>query len=193
GAAGAATGPEVDVSNAAGVQSEVSVAVDPLNPLILVAGSNSSLVRLMRVYGSVDGGASWTSESGPPLPRRRHRGCAAGDPAVGIDTSGRQYFGFLVVRPCSPIGRASLYVATRGGPEGAWRTSSLRVAAGGVFDDKPTLTVDTSRGSPHRGRVYVAWSRFSGGGSDSIVISHSDDGGRRWSEPVEVNDVPGSV
>ena len=41
--------------------------------------------------------------------------------------------------------------------------------------------------SPHRNRVYVAWTRLSRTIVASIVISHSDDGGQTWSRPVKVN------
>jgi hypothetical protein len=55
------------------------------------------------------------------------------------------------------------------------------------IDDKPVIAVDNSPVSPHAGRVYVAWARVSRLVKYSIVLSHSDDGGRTWSRPVKVN------
>lgn len=51
----------------------------------------------------------------------------------------------------------------------------------------PSVAVD-----PVTGAVYVAWedARFSGGARDGIALSKSTDGGRTWSQPVQVNQVP---
>jgi hypothetical protein len=88
-AAGAALAPgglavtgETNVSRARGVQSEVSVAVSPVDPKVLVAGSNNYPGKSMRAYSSTDGGATWTSTDDPPVPHAEAGGCAAGDPAV---------------------------------------------------------------------------------------------------------------
>src|SRR5215469_6694842 len=60
-------GPNVDVSQAPYAQDEVSAAVDPTNPQILLAGSNDLQSTSVRVYGSGDGGSHWLSAS-LPLP-----------------------------------------------------------------------------------------------------------------------------
>ena len=201
-AAGSATrGPEVNVSRAPGAQSEVAIAVDPSDPRVLVAGSNNFPGPTMRAYGSTDGGASWTSANDPPLPRGAASACAGGDPALAIDGLGRQYYAFLAVRPCVESRKVGLFVATRAGPEDAWRTPEAPVAppASGALrtsflvNDKPSLAVDNSPASPHYGRVYVAWSRLLPGPAWSISVSHSDDGGATWSKPVQVNDVNGRL
>jgi hypothetical protein len=54
------------------------------------------------------------------------------------------------------------------------------------WDDKPELVVDTSRYSPYRGRLYLAWTRLRGGVS-RIVVAHSDDLAATWSKPVTVS------
>jgi hypothetical protein len=56
-----------------------------------------------------------------------------------------------------------------------------------VADDKPAIAVDTSPVSPHRDRVYAAWSRLSHNQALTIVLSSSDDGGRTWSRIMKVN------
>lgn len=176
--------PNVAVSNARGPQSEVSVAVDPRNIGVLVAGSNSAAERTTRVYGSTDGGASWSSASGPPLPPGSSRGSAATDPTVAIDHTGRQYFAFLRVGK-----RNEVFVATRPGAAATWTTPTQPISEppqSGI-EDKPMVTVDTSPASPHRGRVHVAWVRRSTF-SIRILVSHSDDGGSSWSPVVAVND-----
>src|SRR5690242_2060922 len=62
-----AAGPEVDVSKDPGVQSQVSIAVDPTDDRVLVAGSGD-WGRKTRAYTSTDGGSTWTASADPPLP-----------------------------------------------------------------------------------------------------------------------------
>jgi Neuraminidase (sialidase) len=51
----------------------------------------------------------------------------------------------------------------------------------------PDIGVDRSTGA-----VYVVWAdgRFSGGSRPDVVVSKSTDGGRKWSQPVRVNQTP---
>ena len=182
----ALAGPEVNVSNLPGPQSEPTIVVDPTNDQILLAGSNSFAEGTMRAYSSTDGGVTWRATTAYPPPPRRELTCA-GDPGVGIDSTGKEYFSFVRSTPCS-TGRPRLYVIARAGSAALWGKPSLVAPLRGArFDDKPTLAVDASRASKYRNRVYVAWSRVSRNGVFSILLSHSDNGGRSWSRPVKVN------
>lgn len=49
----------------------------------------------------------------------------------------------------------------------------------------PALAADTSEG-PFRDRLYAAWTDFRSG-EGQILVAHSEDQGRSWSEPVVVN------
>ena len=49
----------------------------------------------------------------------------------------------------------------------------------------PALAADTSSG-PFRDRLYAAWTDFRSG-RGQILLSHSEDRGRSWSDPVVVN------
>lgn len=181
-----AQGPEVDVSRLPGPQSEAAITIDPSNDRVLLAGSNSFSEGTMRAYGSTDGGATWQATTVYPAPASPKAACAA-DPGVGIDTHGRQYFSFVRSTSCA-TGPPHLYVASRAGPAAAWGkpvlVAPLRRSR---FDDKPAIAVDNSPSSPHRNRAYVAWTRVSHNGVLSILVSHSDDGGRRWSRPAKAN------
>ena len=66
--------PNVDVSNLPGPQTNATIAVDPNNPNVLLAGSNSVLEGTQRVYSSLDGGSTWhTSITIPPADDHRER------------------------------------------------------------------------------------------------------------------------
>jgi hypothetical protein len=188
-----------DVSKARAPQSEVAVALEPGRETVAVAGSNDLGSLRMRVYASVDGGSRWRS-SLLPLPAASL--CATSDPAVAIDRTGRQLYAFLGVY-CRG-GRtvdARVFVTSRAGPRARWRVPLLAVRqkARTLLDDRPSITVDDGVESPHRGRLYLGWTRFSVAGPAvfedpdatavdflevSALVSHSDDGGRHWSKPV---------
>jgi hypothetical protein len=60
----------------------------------------------------------------------------------------------------------------------------------------PIMASDLSQG-PFRGRAYILWGQqrasgtFNRGGEHCvIVVAHSDDNGKTWSEPVAVSDAP---
>ena len=180
------TGPEVNVSKLPGAQSEATVAIDPSNDQVLLAGSNNLVEGTMPVYSSTDGGVTWQAGTTYPPPPSRSVSCA-GDPGVGIDATGRQYYSYLRATPCA-TGKPRLFVVSRPGPDTSWSKPVLVAHPGrSRYDDKPAIAVDTSAASPYLNRVYVAWSRISHRSVYSIVLSHSDDGGRTWSRPVKVN------
>jgi hypothetical protein len=194
----------LDVSKAPGPQSEVAVAADPERASILVAGSNDIGARLMRAYGSRDGGRTWSSAH---ISRPRSRDvCETSDPGVAIGPGGTQYFTFLGIHCVNHRARGtSIYIARRDPARPRWRTLELPVSSGRgttLADDRPSVAVDNGASSPHRGRVYVAWSRFSFDPSSlwvdpdqeqvsnvqvSALVSHSDDRGRHWSRPTVVS------
>src|SRR5204862_3447980 len=139
----------------------------------------------MRVYESTDGGVRWSSALAPRL-GLPNAWCPFGDPSLGIDAAGREYYAFLATPfRCSAGGRGQIYVATRARPHGAWTRPTAPVSPAGVAedDDKPALAVDLAPGSPHRGRVYVVWARQIGPDDRRLLLSHSDDRGTTWTAP----------
>ncbi len=181
-----AGGREVAVSKLPGAQNEPAIAIDPSNDRILLAGSNSFREGSMRVYSSIDGGSTWTRSFLYRPPTSFLSTCAS-DPGVAVGLTGRQYYSFIRTTPCR-TGHPRLFVASRSGSKAAWETpvlvNPLRTS---VADDKPAIAADASPSSPYRNRVYAAWSRVSHNQVLSIVLSHSDDGGRTWSRIVKVN------
>ena len=172
---------EANLSQAAGPQVEAAIAVDPSNPDVLLAGSNSPEEPTTRFYSSTDGGVTWASDLGPPPPEGYEGG--AGDPIVAIGPGGRQYFGFLArEQATSDLYDIGLFVASRAGPTGAWRVAQVNREFH-VGNDKPALAVDQQNG-----RVYVAWTRFYGGRRLPVEVSSSEDGGLTWNAPERVHE-----
>jgi Neuraminidase (sialidase) len=187
GGASAVTGPEVNVSQRQGPQTNPTVTIDPRDDRIVLAGSNSLLEGAERVYSSTDGGVTWSSTTLTP-PVANLRSTCPSDPGVAIDRTGRQYYAFDRSTPCTSDAPSRVYVATRSGPDAAWSKPGLVAPLGTArFDDKPAIVVDASPVSPHLNRVYVVWSHLSRRIAYSILISHSDDHGLTWSRPAKVN------
>lgn len=177
---------EVDVSNLPGPQTNATIAVDPTNPNVLLAGSNSVLLGTQEIYSSVDGGSTWQSSISIKPASDIEQACPS-DPGVAIDLTGRQYFSYDLATPCNAQGTSHIYVLARTGASASWSAPMLVAPLGRArFDDKPAIAVDDSPVSPHRNRIYVAWTRVARNTSSNIVVSSSDDGGRRWTAPVNV-------
>ena len=170
-----------DVSRASGVQTEVSVAVDPSNRRNVFAAANESLEPEIRVLTSTNSGRRWTTASGPAFDPNT---CAWGDPAVAIGADGRQYVAFTEKAICAPGPDLTPYlvVASRRGAKGSWLVRRVtRPATKYGFDDKPAIAAAAD------GRVYVAWSRLLRSRYQSTVVSSSSDGGKTWSAPLQVD------
>jgi hypothetical protein len=92
-------GPNVDISRAMGDQNEASLAINPTNPLNIVAASNDlpaafSIGAAGRVSVSNDGGVTWTSR----IVGNASDGLAVsgdGDPFLAFDQFGNLFFAFL--------------------------------------------------------------------------------------------------
>jgi hypothetical protein len=182
---------EVDVSNLPGPQTNATIAVDPTNPDVLLAGSNSVLEGTQRTYSSSDGGSTWQTSITIKPAADIAQSCPS-DPGVAIDLNGRQYYSYDLATPCNAQGTSRIYVLVRSGPAAAWSAPILVAKLGRArFDDKPAIAVDESPVSPHRNRVYVAWTRVARDTSSNIVLSSSDDGGLTWSAPVNVTRTSG--
>jgi hypothetical protein len=67
------------------------------------------------------------------------------------------------------------------------------------FEDKPWTAVDRAAASPHRGNIYVAWTRFDVYGSadpahrSTIWFARSRDGGRSFQPPFRISDDSGDA
>src|SRR6266702_2897575 len=165
-------------------QNEPSVAVDPNNTSVVVAGSNDYCAAIVNgdvwagYYRSTDGGSSWqdslvpgypadTSAGGTASPA--HGSCsAAGDPSQAFDNAGRLFYSYICFNRGKPV-NGGVYV-TRYTDDGGTYDRTVLVKKGapsalfnasGLFQDKDNIEVDQTNGS-HSGNVYVAWSQYTG-------------------------------
>jgi hypothetical protein len=191
-------------------QNEPSVAVDPTDRDVMVAGSNDYCAEIENgsgnlwagYYRSTDGGATWSNSLVPGYPddatqeglaSPAHGSCAAaGDPTQSFDGTGRLYYGFICFNRVKPT-NGSIYVA-RYDAHGATYVRTVRVARGtpsvwGVFQDKINVAVDQSTGTDTAGNVYVAWARYSGQAANNVIyFSRSTDGGLTFSKPMRITE-----
>jgi hypothetical protein len=194
-----ATSANVRVNRDASVnpQNEPTIAVSPTNANRLFASSNDYRNDTPRcgAYASTDGGATWHDVGGGVVPANGTT--FSGDPSVAFGPDGTAYLACLGVSPgpTNDTFKTKIFVVgsnlsglTVAGT--VFQSSNDVPGAGGFLNDKPYLGVDTRSDSPHRGRLYVAWTRFRFSGNDfveaPVVISHSDNGGHTWSAPVRV-------
>jgi hypothetical protein len=189
-------------------QNEPTVAVDPTNPSVVVAGSNDYCAAIVNnevwagYYRSTDGGQSWslslvpgypddTSDSGEASPV--HGTCgASGDPTQSFDGEGNLFYGFICFNRSKPI-NGGVYVA-RYSNHGADYDQTVLVKRGtpsglfqaGLFQDKINLTADQTDGE-FGGNVYVAWSEYHAfAPTNAVLVSRSTDGGDSFSRPIRV-------
>jgi hypothetical protein len=189
-----AFGNNVDASHECGSQSETSIAINPRNAKNVLAGSNEIQRLPMRAYYSTDGGATFTDVDLPLPPPRTQSGFDFGsDPGVAFDANGNAYYSYIVVffSAGGSINGTEMAVAHSTDGGATWSPTYFDLQTGeGQFDDKPMITVDTTRA--HRNRIYVAWDNATGSSSstkngNNVLLSYSDDGGLTFSTPVSVS------
>ena len=177
-------GPNVDVSNECGPQSETYITVNTSKPKNLAGGSNEIFRDPMRAYASFDNGASWTGVDAPlPPPLNGTNDSRFGsDPSLVFDTRGNLFYSYIVVffGGGNGINGTELAVAksTDGGKSFGSANYFSFSSGTNHFNDKPMITADRSLSSPFRDNVYVAWDAASGGSSGGgIRVAHSSDHG----------------
>jgi hypothetical protein len=200
---------DADLAGRGQAQNETWLAVDPNNAGHLIASYNDYRRGdgTCGVSYSLDGGRSWADSTTPNGFTRgtsfggaRQYWQAGGDTSVGFDTRGNAYLSCQVfnrglVASANPDQSSAFYVYRSTGTGGAsWNFPGRPVAehddVAGVGDfllDKQLLTVDNSRSSRFRDRVYVTWTTFAADGTGYIYESHSADYGETFSEPVLVS------
>ncbi|MEW5985463.1 MAG: sialidase family protein [Chloroflexota bacterium] len=186
----------VNTTNNTLAQNETTITVHPTNVNNVVGGVNdyrsspSGDVNCGYTRSS-DGGLSWSSGiiqgvtqgNGGPFDYD-----AAGDPTVYYAGDGAVHFVCLGFD--RTYGRSAL-VAVKSTDNGATWTTPVAIVqsnSSNTFHDKEMLTIDTTASSPYYGRLYVAWTQFTGFFTTSrVYVAYSADGGTTWSLPILVS------
>jgi hypothetical protein len=154
---------------------EPSIAINPLNPNELVAGSNNQ-----NVYRSSDGGLTWTNDFLISTEG------VNGDPCLLCDSLGNFFYFHL----STDIDKIVCQKSTNAGVlfsngSYAWNNNILT-------QDKEWATVDM-----HSNNLYVTWTEYDNGpnpglqDSSRIYFSKSTDNGLTFSNPVKINEHDG--
>ena len=192
---GLQVGPNVDVSNECGPQSETYITLNPARPKMLAAGSNEIFRLPMRGYFSTNGGSTWGGVD-LPLPAPKGNGLNFGsDPTLAFDSSGNLFYGYIVVYfgNGNGINATAMAVArsTDGGRTYPQFTLFSLEGGSGHFNDKPMITADANPASPFRDAVYAAWDAAAGGSTGGGVrLARSTDHGATFTT-VRVDDPSG--
>jgi hypothetical protein len=165
------------------------LAADPTQPrFVALAHRSDSPEFSCGLQVSGDGGRGWQpAYPVPELPEGAEK-CYA--PEIAFDRKGTLYYLFLGLQGLgnSPMG-AFLTTSTDRG-----RTFSPPQMVLGPQNYMVRMLIDPTVGS--QGRIHLVWLRTSErpglgslpAGPNPIVAAHSDDGGRTFSEPVQVSD-----
>jgi hypothetical protein len=194
-------GTNVDpASGVSSYQGEVQIAINPNNPLQLVAGANtffrdpaagcqsptggaSKTFGTQALYGSSDGGATWVYRCAP-WPSATTGGVSGAtqffgsDPAVAWDAQGRAVAVYMLISSGSGGDGVSIVAARSTDVGNTWTylgTIVNNIANPSLFDDKEFVAIDNSPGPPstlsHPGRIFVIWDQ-----NNVERVAYSDDG-----------------
>jgi hypothetical protein len=177
-------------------QVEPAIAIDPSDPSVVVAvfqqGRFSDGGSADPGFAtSHDGGATWVTGNLPGLtvavggPFER-----ASDPAVAFGPDGAVYATTLPFDDSDCHSGVAVQRSDDGGLSFGAPVFAQDDSSCSVMNDKNWITVDTAPGSPHRGRVYLAWDQIGSAGAP-IVLRYSDDRGATWSALATVSNTNG--
>jgi hypothetical protein len=198
-----------DLQGRAQAQNETWAAVDPNNANHVIASYNDYRRGdgTCGVSYSQNAGRTWSDSTTPngftrgtAFGAARQYWQAGGDTSVAWDTRGNAYLScqaFMrgLTASANPDQSSAFYVFRSTGTNGAsWNFPGRPVVehndVAGVGDfllDKQLLTVDNSRTSRFRDRVYVTWTTFAADGTGYIYEAHSADYGETFSAPILVS------
>lgn len=175
----------VNVSNLVGNESEVSIAINPTNPLNMVIVGHSPAAVAMNTFFTLDGGQTWTLVAlGAAADGQAN--CLRTDPTVAFDANGTVYAGYFTFN-CTATTTRILFVArsTNGGQTYPQITAAVTDPTGGL--DKEILGTGRDPVNAGQQNVYVAY-RLDVGADAQIHLTASFNGGATFPSDVIIND-----
>lgn len=162
---------------------EPSIAINPRNPLNMVATSAKD-----NVYVTIDGGKTWSSQ------KLTSTFGVYGAPVVAVDSKGT----FYLVHLSDPTDEGAqneksldaivCQISSDGGQ--TWDGGTAIGFNAPKDQHKPWATVDG------KGNVHVTWTQFdkflsSDSTCQSVVMLSSSSNGKKWTKPVQISNIPG--
>lgn len=166
-------GPNANVTNKTGAQSETSVAIDPTNPKHMISASND-LTDTMHVYESFNRGRTWT-EAGLSL-----GSTFCYDPWVAFNAVGDQF----VAYECS-----DQRVGYKKVGQTSWTKTTLQGSA--LFPDRDMIALDRTATSPFYGSAYIGYDEAAAG--NAAHVWYSRDGFTGWVKSPKINDSSATI
>src|SRR5262245_43407502 len=183
---------------------EVSVAINPTNPDHLVAVSIARMKDHPGIsdfaYVTTDAGRTWKT-----VPRVNPHKTQQGDDVITFTPDGlaiHAFISFAGIRQARPR-RAHTGIVTSSSRDGLkWSEQAAVIElfnSAEPYEDKPWIKADMSKDSPHKGNLYVAWTKFDVYGSkkpehkSNIYFSRSRDSGKTFDVPFKISDAPGDA
>jgi len=164
-------GPNVNVTNESGAQSETSVAVNPTNRMDILTSVNdlhASSGAAASVYESLDGGLTWTNTYITPSSNFCY------DTWLAFNANGDAFVSY----ECS-----DQRIAYRKAGTTNWVETILKPLAGS-FPDRDMVAVDTSPSSPFFGSVYIGYD--DNGSNNAPYVLYSRNGFSGWLRSAKV-------
>ncbi|MDX6400324.1 MAG: hypothetical protein QOF27_930 [Gaiellaceae bacterium] len=178
---------------------EPQVAVNPTNPLNLIASSNDFGTCCDQFYTSFDGGKNWQTGN----MSRENPAKIGSDPVTSFDRKhGVAIHSSLSYSVSHAAGAQACdgdVVVSISRDNGLTWEQPVKVDDGigcdlsktQLFNDKEWITTDNNPTSPFYGRSYLTWSKFESHdgayASSAIFESQSDDGGAHWTTAREIS------
>ncbi len=162
-------GPNLNVTNKTGAQSETSNAVDPLNPLHVLFSVNdlsSSTGAGAVVYESFDRGATFAATNLNPSG-------FCYDTWLGFNSNGDAFMSY----ECS-----DQRIAYKKAGTSTWVSTTLSIA--GSAPDRDMMTVDNTSTSPFFGSVYIGYD--DNGTGNTPYVLYSRDGFSTWKRSAAI-------
>jgi hypothetical protein len=151
-------------------------------------------------YVTTDAGRTWKM-----VPRANPQQVQQGDDAVTFTPDGvaiHTFIAFTGIRQARPR-RAHNGIVTSTSRDGLTWNAQVPVVehfnSVEPYEDKPWTKADMGKDSPHRGNLYVAWTRFDVYGSakpehkSHIYFSRSVDSGKTFAAPIKISEQPGDA
>src|SRR6056297_2549986 len=160
---------------------EVAIALDAKDLIHQISAANIS-----SFYTSQNGGVSWSAQS------QTSTYGVWGDPVVAIDTAGAFYH-FHLSRPEKNGNWIDRIVCQKSTDRGAhFNNGTYAGLNGSKAQDKHWVAIDRNTNT-----IYMTWTQFDKYDSEdpsdksNILFSKSENAGKTWSDPVQINPVSG--